>query len=108
MMATEEETARALAGEGVDVTLTARSADALREVAEGLAGGGTRVHSISADVCEEGARRKILEEAIGHYRESETLNLERQRRDRGTQPRVAACWRSRRYERSAWARSAAA
>jgi short-subunit dehydrogenase len=55
--------ARALAGEGANLTLTARSADSLREVAEELAGTGTRVHSIAADVCDDGARRKLVEEA---------------------------------------------
>jgi short-subunit dehydrogenase len=55
--------ARALASEGADVTLTARSADSLREVAEELAGKATRVHSITADVCDDGARRNLLEEA---------------------------------------------
>ena len=55
--------ARALAGEGANLTLTARSADALREVVEELAGKATRVHSIAADVCDDGARRKLLEEA---------------------------------------------
>ena len=55
--------ARALAGEGAKLTLTARSAASLREVAEELAGKATRVHSIAADVCDDGARRKLLEEA---------------------------------------------
>jgi short-subunit dehydrogenase len=55
--------ARALAGEGVNVTLTARSADSLREVAEDLAGGAARVHSIAADICDDGARQKLVEEA---------------------------------------------
>ncbi|MBW1685397.1 MAG: SDR family NAD(P)-dependent oxidoreductase [Deltaproteobacteria bacterium] len=55
--------ARALAGEGAKLTLTARSAASLREVAEELAGKATRVHSITADVCDDGARRKLLEEA---------------------------------------------
>jgi len=55
--------ARALAGEGANVTLTARSADSLREVAEELAGKAVRVHSIAADICDGEARRKLLEEA---------------------------------------------
>ena len=55
--------ARALAAEGAAVTLTARSADSLREVAEELAGKNARVHSIAADICDDGARRKLLEEA---------------------------------------------
>jgi short-subunit dehydrogenase len=55
--------ARALAGEGANLTLTARSADSLREVAEELAGDDTRVHWIAADVCDDGARRKLVEEA---------------------------------------------
>ncbi len=55
--------ARALAGEGAKLTLTARSAASLREVAEELAGKATRVHSIAADVCDDGARRRLLEEA---------------------------------------------
>jgi len=55
--------ARALAGEGVNLTLTARSADSLRQVAEELAGGAARVHSIAADVCDDGARRELVEEA---------------------------------------------
>ena len=55
--------ARALAGEGVNLTLTARSADSLRQVAEELTGGGTRVQPIAADVCDEGARQQLLEEA---------------------------------------------
>ena len=49
--------------EGAKLTLTARSAASLREVAEELAGKATRVHSIAADVCDDGARRKLLEEA---------------------------------------------
>jgi len=55
--------ARALAGEGAELTLTARSADSLREVAGELAGESTRVHAIAADVCDHGARRKLVEEA---------------------------------------------
>jgi short-subunit dehydrogenase len=55
--------ARALAGEGAAVTLTARSADSLREVAEELAGKNARVHSIAADICDDEARRKLLAEA---------------------------------------------
>jgi len=55
--------ARALAGEGAHLTLTARSADSLRKVAEELAGGARRVHWIAADVCDDGARRKLVEEA---------------------------------------------
>ena len=55
--------ARALAGEGVNLTLTARSADSLRQVAEELSGGAARVHSIAADVCDDGARRELVEEA---------------------------------------------
>jgi short-subunit dehydrogenase len=55
--------ARALAGEGVNLTLTARSADSLRQVAEELARDAARVHSIAADVCDEGARRGLVEEA---------------------------------------------
>jgi NAD(P)-dependent dehydrogenase (short-subunit alcohol dehydrogenase family) len=55
--------AHALAGEGANLTLTARSAAALGEVVEGLAGKATRVHSIAADVCDADARRKLLEEA---------------------------------------------
>ena len=55
--------ARALASEGANLTLTARSADSLRRVAEELTGGGTRVQTIAADVCDEGARRGLLEEA---------------------------------------------
>jgi len=55
--------ARALASEGANLTLTARSADSLRQVAKEVSGGGTRVHSIAADVCDDGARRKLLEEA---------------------------------------------
>jgi len=55
--------ARALVREGADVTLTARSADSLREVAEELAGNSTRVYSIAADICDDGARRNLLAEA---------------------------------------------
>jgi short-subunit dehydrogenase len=55
--------ARALAGEGANLTLTARSADSLREVAGELAGDDTRVHTIAADVCDDGARRELLLEA---------------------------------------------
>jgi len=55
--------ARALAHEGAKLTLTARSAASLREVAEELAGKATRVHPIAADVCDAGARRRLLEEA---------------------------------------------
>jgi short-subunit dehydrogenase len=55
--------ARALAGEGAKLTITARSADALREVAEEIEGDGGRVHPIAADVCDDGARRKLVEEA---------------------------------------------
>jgi short-subunit dehydrogenase len=55
--------ARTLAGQGANLTLTARSADSLRQVAEELAGDDTRVHTIAADVCDDGARRALLEEA---------------------------------------------
>jgi short-subunit dehydrogenase len=55
--------ARALAGQGADVTLTARSADSLREVAEELAGKAARVHSIAADICDDEARRQLVEQA---------------------------------------------
>ena len=55
--------ARALASEGANLTLTARSADSLRQVAEEVSVGGTRVHTIAADVCDDGARRKLVEEA---------------------------------------------
>ena len=55
--------ARALAGEGVNLTLTARSADSLSQVAEELSGGAARVHSIAADVCDDGARLELVEEA---------------------------------------------
>jgi short-subunit dehydrogenase len=55
--------ARALAEEGANLTLTARSADALGAVAEELARKGTRVHAIAADICDDGERRKLVEEA---------------------------------------------
>jgi short-subunit dehydrogenase len=55
--------ARALAKEGANLTLTARSADSLRKVAEDLAAQARRVHWIAADVCDGGARRRLLEEA---------------------------------------------
>jgi len=55
--------ARALAGAGANLTLTARSADLLHQVAGELAGDATRVHSIAADVCDDEARRKLVEEA---------------------------------------------
>jgi len=54
---------RALADAGANLTLTARSADSLRQVAEELAGDATRVHAIAADVCDDVARRKLIEEA---------------------------------------------
>ena len=55
--------ARALAGEGANLTLTARSADSLREVASQLEGDARRVHPVAADVCDDGARRELVEEA---------------------------------------------
>lgn len=55
--------ARALAGEGANLTLTARSADALGAVVEEVARKGTRVHAIAADICDDTARRKLVEEA---------------------------------------------
>jgi short-subunit dehydrogenase len=55
--------ARALAREGANLTLTARSADALGAVAEEVARKGTRVHSIAADVCDDGERRRLIQEA---------------------------------------------
>jgi short-subunit dehydrogenase len=55
--------ARGLAKEGANLTLTARSADSLRKVAEELAGDARRVHWIAADVCDGGARRKLVQEA---------------------------------------------
>jgi short-subunit dehydrogenase len=55
--------ARALAREGAHLTLTARSADSLRKVAEDLAAEAVRLHWIAADVCNGDARRKLLEEA---------------------------------------------
>jgi short-subunit dehydrogenase len=55
--------ARALAGEGANLTLTARSADSLREVTGQLGGGASRVEWIAADVCDDGERRTLIEEA---------------------------------------------
>ena len=55
--------ARALAGEGANLTLTARSADALGAVAEEVARQGTRVHAIAADVCDAASRQKLLADA---------------------------------------------
>jgi len=55
--------ARALASEGANLTLTARSVDSLREVAGQLAGGGSRVDWVAADVCDDGERRRLIQEA---------------------------------------------
>jgi short-subunit dehydrogenase len=55
--------ARALAGEGARLTLTARSAEALGAVAEELGGEANGVHAIAADVCDAASREKLLEEA---------------------------------------------
>jgi len=55
--------AHALALEGANLTLTARSADALRKVAEAVAAHSVRAHAIAADVSDEGDRQKLLEEA---------------------------------------------
>jgi short-subunit dehydrogenase len=55
--------ARTLADAGANLTLTARSLDSLRRVAEELSADGTRVQSLAADVCDDGARQKLVEEA---------------------------------------------
>ncbi len=55
--------ARALAREGVNLTITARSEAALREVAEALAAHSVRACAIPADVGDEAARRRLVEQA---------------------------------------------
>jgi len=55
--------AHALAREGANLTITARSESALREVAEALASHFVRVRGIPADVTDEAARRRLVEEA---------------------------------------------
>jgi short-subunit dehydrogenase len=55
--------AHALAREGANLTITARSEAALREVAEALATHSVRVRAIAADVCDEAGRRRLVEGA---------------------------------------------
>jgi short-subunit dehydrogenase len=55
--------ADALLREGARTTLSARSADDLEAVAEGLAAGSAKVCTVAADVASGDDRRKLLEEA---------------------------------------------
>ena len=55
--------AHALAREGANLTITARSEAALREVAEALATHSVRARAVPADVCDEADRRRLVEEA---------------------------------------------
>jgi short-subunit dehydrogenase len=55
--------AHALAREGADLTITARSEAALSQVAEALARHSVRVRAIPADVSDEADRRRLVEEA---------------------------------------------
>jgi short-subunit dehydrogenase len=55
--------AHALAREGADLTLTARSEAALGEVVEALASHAVRAHAIRADVADAADRRRLLEQA---------------------------------------------
>jgi short-subunit dehydrogenase len=55
--------ARALAREGVNVALTARTADALGAVAEEVAGLGVRTAAIPADVADPNALQEMVERA---------------------------------------------
>lgn len=57
-------TAKALAAEGVDVTLVARSAEKLSVAASGIStSSGTRVFAIAADVSDPGAVARMVDEA---------------------------------------------
>ena len=57
-------TAKALAAEGVDVTLVARSAEKLSVAASGIStSSGTRVFAIAADVSDPGAVTRMVDEA---------------------------------------------
>jgi short-subunit dehydrogenase len=53
--------ARALAQEGVNIALTARSSDKLSEVAASLSGLGVKVITIAADVTQDADRQMLLE-----------------------------------------------
>jgi len=55
--------AQALAEQGANLTLTARTADALRDVAQSLDRFSVRVHAIPADVCDDEGRRALVEGA---------------------------------------------
>jgi short-subunit dehydrogenase len=55
--------AHALAREGAELTITARSEGALQEVAEALAAHSVRARPIPADVGDEADRRRLVEEA---------------------------------------------
>jgi short-subunit dehydrogenase len=55
--------AHALAREGANLTITARSEAALREVAEALTTHSVRARAIPADVCDEADRRRLVEQA---------------------------------------------
>jgi short-subunit dehydrogenase len=52
--------AKALAQEGVNVALTARSGDKLKEVVKSLSGLGVKIIAIPADVTQEAERRELL------------------------------------------------
>ena len=56
-------TARALAREGVNLALAARSAEELEKVAQELAGLGVRAVAVPTDVTDDAARRALVERA---------------------------------------------
>lgn len=56
--------ARALARRGVHLSLTARSADALRTTAAEVAAMGVQAQPIPADVTDDGGRERLLDQAV--------------------------------------------
>lgn len=56
--------ARRLAGEGMDLVLAARSADALEALAAELRGRGVQAHAVPTDVSDAAARVRLVERAM--------------------------------------------
>lgn len=64
---------RALAREGVNVALTARSRDSLKSVAAELAGFGVRAMAVAADITDDGSRRDLLEQVKAEFGQIDIL-----------------------------------
>src|SRR5438552_110922 len=59
--------AEQLAGLGAKLVLAARSADALNELAQTLAGRGVEVLAVPADITSSEDRQQLLESAVGRF-----------------------------------------